>query len=263
MACSCPWTRCLQEREDPCCCTPVSQRPPSRRSCSLPAPTRQTAQSRGSLRGLAPRACPAPPQPRRPPGTGCVSHGAVCWYPREGGHCGQPGEDAQAGLDWAGTGEWGGGGQPVPAAELSRRQAGQWDASGQVSLGADEEAGGLSVHVVLLQGGGRVSAPGVPAHALLPGRPPGRAGPCLIDASAQREGPGVTAVKHQAGHITGGVRRGGQQAVRSHLAQLNGMAAEGHRAGSLGHAAQCPPCAHARPTLGTPWHSRLGTSPAR
>lgn len=140
----------------------------------------------------------------------------------------------------------------MPAAELSRRQAGQRDASRQVSLGADEEAGGLPIHVVLLQGGGCVSTPGVPAHALPSRRPPGQAGPCLIDAGAQRKGPEVTAVKHQASHVTGGVRRGGQQAVRSYLAQLNGTATEGHRAGSLGHAGQRPPCAHARPTLGTP-----------
>lgn len=246
-------------------CPPETTEPPH----LLPARAHSTdCPKQGQSERPGPKGLPRPtavltPQPRRPPGTGCVSHGAVCWYPREGGHRGQPSEDAQAGLDWASTGERGRGGQPVPAAELSRRQAGQWDASGQVSLGADEEAGGLSIHVVLLQGAGRMSALGVPAHSLLPCRPPGRAGPCLIDASAQREGPGVTAVKHQAGHITGGVRRGSQQAVRSHLAQLNGMAAEGHRAGSLGHAVQCPPCAHDRPTLGTPWHSRLGTSPAR
>lgn len=63
----------------------------------------------------------------------------------EGGHGGKSGEDSCAGLCWAGAGEWGGGRQSVPAAELSWGQARQRDTFRQVSLGGDEEAGGLPV----------------------------------------------------------------------------------------------------------------------
>ena len=120
---------------------------------------------------------------------GSPTQGLRSWYPREGGHGGKPGEDGRAGLGWADTREQGGGGQPVPTAELSRRQTRQQGAFGQVSLGGDEEAGGLPVHVVALQGEGPCECAGghLPT-VLLPSRAPRVGGtlPCRHWRTARR-----------------------------------------------------------------------------
>lgn len=68
----------------------------------------------------------------------------------------------------------------------------------------------------------RVPSRAAKAHGL-PQRDPGWGCgvPCLVDVSAEHEGPGIAAIEHQAGHVTGGIGLRGQQAVCTRLAQLD------------------------------------------
>jgi hypothetical protein len=72
----------------------------------------------------------------------------------------------------------------------------------------------------------RAGLTGLPAP-WLGSSPRAQAQPCLVDTGTVCKGRRVTAIKHQAGDITGGIRRGGQQAVCAHFTQLGHTVASG------------------------------------
>ena len=130
--------------------------------------------------------------------------------------------------------------------------------------------------MVLWAESGMRYSPGV-AEAQLEGQtlPHGHvapAGPHLVDAGTMCKGLWVTAIKHQAGNVTGGVQRCGQQTICAHLTELGQTVAlgrvpgarspEGHAGPDLPGRPGCPRV-HPRAQAVPPQHSLSSTSPAR